>query len=70
MRSDKAQDLAENLIPADQLGNRLRQVRRRQLPGIPSSRRAPRGSGGAAAIDAPESVFGLPYTVSISAVNW
>ena len=29
----KAQDLAENVIPADQLGNRLRQVRRRRLRG-------------------------------------
>jgi hypothetical protein len=29
----KAQDLVENVIPANQLGNRLRQVRRRQLAG-------------------------------------
>jgi hypothetical protein len=33
MRGGKAQDLVENVIPANQLGNRLRQVRRRQLPG-------------------------------------
>jgi hypothetical protein len=33
MRGGKAQDLAENVIPANQLGNRLRQVGRRQLPG-------------------------------------
>ena len=35
MRGGKAQDLVENVIPANQLGNRLRQVRRRQLPGDP-----------------------------------
>ena len=35
VRGGKAQDLAENVIPADQLGNRLRQVRRRQLSGHP-----------------------------------
>ena len=34
-RGGKAQDLAENVIPANQLGNRLRQVGRRQLPGDP-----------------------------------
>ena len=35
MRRGKAQDLAESVIPANQLGNRLRQVRRRQLSGDP-----------------------------------
>jgi hypothetical protein len=30
MRGGKAQDLTEMVVPADQLGNRLRQVRRRQ----------------------------------------
>ena len=35
MRGGKAQDLAQNVIPANQLGNRLREVRRRQLPGDP-----------------------------------
>src|SRR5437660_7721772 len=35
MRAAKGQDLAENLIAAPQLGNRLRQVRRGGLPGGP-----------------------------------
>jgi hypothetical protein len=35
MRGGKAQDFVKNGIPANQLGNRLRQVRRRQLPGEP-----------------------------------
>ena len=35
MRGGKAQDLVENVIPANQLGNRLRQVGRRQLSGHP-----------------------------------
>ena len=43
MRGGKAQDLAENVIPANQLGNRLRQVRRRQLPGDPLVGRGCRG---------------------------
>jgi hypothetical protein len=30
MRGGEAQDLAQLLVPADQLGNRLRQVRLRQ----------------------------------------
>jgi hypothetical protein len=71
MRGGKAQDFVKNVIPANQLGNRFRQVRWRQPPqGIAPSGRASRGPGCAAAIAVPASASGLPYTLLISAVNW
>ena len=60
----KAQDLAENVIPANQLGNRLGQVRRRQLSGDPPvgmgfSGIGMRGGYCCAGLGLPAAVYGL-----------
>src|SRR5205823_4744107 len=65
VRAAKGQDLAENLIAAHQLGNRLRRFVGGDSPGVPPSGPASRKSGSAAAIALLGSASG-PYTVSIS----